>query len=106
MREILRILSNGGKWTFTHIGQVDAVCEALGIMPSAVEIMGVRANQSFSVRLKDGWNNAGCEIGHISASGNIPPSLQGWEVLYRACRNLQSCKTIFLLKINALNFVF
>lgn len=33
MREILRILSNGGKWTFTHIGQVDAVCEALGIMP-------------------------------------------------------------------------
>lgn len=66
MREILRILSNGGKWTFTHIGQVDAVCEALGIMPSAVEIMGVRANQSFSVRLKDGWNNAGCEIGHFS----------------------------------------
>lgn len=66
MREILRILSNGGKWTFTHIGQVDAVCEALGIMPSAVEIMGVRANRSFSVRLKDGWNNAGCEIGHFS----------------------------------------
>lgn len=59
MREILRILSNGGKWTFTHIGQVDAVCKALGIMPSAVEIMGVRVNRSFSVRLKDGWDKAG-----------------------------------------------
>lgn len=66
MREILRILSNGGIQAFSNIGQVDAVCKALGIMPSAVEIMGVRANRSFSVRLKDGWDNAGQEAGRFS----------------------------------------
>lgn len=90
MREILRILSNGGKWTFTHIGQVDAVCEALGIMPSAVEIMGVRVDLSFSVRLKDGWNNAGQEAGRFSVReysaqlarlGNIISGMQEFAII-------------------------
>ena len=66
MREILRILSNGGIQSFSNIGQVDSVCRALGIMPSAVEVMGVRVNRSFSVRLKDGWNNAGHGTGRFS----------------------------------------
>ena len=63
MRGILRILSNGGIQEFSNIGQVDAVCKALGIMPSAVEIMGGRVNRAFSVRLKDGWNKPGYETG-------------------------------------------
>lgn len=66
MREILRILSNGGIQAFSNIGQVDAVCKSLGVMPSSIEIMGVRVDLSFSVRLKDGWNNAGQEAGRFS----------------------------------------
>lgn len=66
MREILRILSNGGIQAFSNTGQVDAVCRALGIMPSAVEVMGVRVDRSFSVRLKDGWDKAGYEAGRFS----------------------------------------
>lgn len=90
MREILRILSNGGIQAFSNIGQVDAVCKALGIMPSAVEIMGVRANRSFSVRLKDGWGNAGQEAGRFSVReysaqlarlGNIISDMQGFAIV-------------------------
>lgn len=66
MREILRILSNGGIQAFSNIGQVDAVCKSLGVMPSSIEIMGVRVDLSFSVRLKDGWNNSGHDIGRFS----------------------------------------
>lgn len=59
-------MSNGGIQAFSNIEQVDPVCRALGIMPSAVEVMGVRANRSFSVRLKDGWSNTGHDIGRFS----------------------------------------
>lgn len=90
MREILRILSNGGIQAFSNIGQVDAVCKALGIMPSAVEIMGVRANRTFAVRLKDGWDNAGHDAGRFSVReysaqlarlGNIISGMQGFAIV-------------------------
>ena len=90
MREILRILSNGGIQAFSNTGQVDAVCKALGIMPSAVEIMGVRVNRSFSVRLKDGWDNAGHDIGRFSVReysaqlarlGNIISGMQEFAIV-------------------------